>query len=181
MNDSEFLAFCEQNPDLHIERDFDGDLIIMPPSGAETGFRNSDLIAQLTLWAKKDGRGRVFDSNTAYILPDGAVLSPDASWVSIDRLDRFTKEQKKHFLPLCPEFVVELMSPTDRLARVKAEMEQWMSNGAGLGWLIDGDRQTVYIYRPAREPEELTGIDQLPGEGPVGGLRLELQDIWRGL
>ena len=181
MNDDEFAAFCAQNGDLQIEREANGDLIIMPPSGAETGFRNSDLTAQLSVWAKRDGRGRVFDSNTEYILPDGAALSPDASWVRIERLDEFSKEQKKRFLPLCPDFVVELTSPTDRLPRVKTKMEQWMNNGSRLGWLIDADRRTMYIYRPGQQTEELKEIDYVLGEGPVEGFRLELTEIWRGL
>jgi len=181
MNDDEFAAFCAQNGDLQIEREANGDLIIMPPSGAETGFRNSDLTAQLSVWAKRDGRGRVFDSNTEYILPDGAALSPDASWVRIERLDEFSKEQKKRFLPLCPDFVVELTSPTDRLPRLKTKMEQWMSNGARLGWLIDADPRTMYIYRPGQQTEELKEIDYVLGEGPVEGFRLELTEIWRGL
>jgi Uma2 family endonuclease len=181
LNDDEFWDFCAQNADLRIEREANGDLIIMPPAGAETGFRNSDLNAQLATWAKQDGRGRVFDSNTEYILPDGAALSPDASWVSTERLDKFSKQQKKRFLALCPDFLVELTSPTDRLPRVKAKMEQWMSNGARLGWLIDADRQTVYIYRSAQQPEPLTGVDHVLGEGPVDGFRLELSAIWRGL
>jgi Uma2 family endonuclease len=181
MNDDEFAAFCAQNGDLQIEREANGDLIIMPPSGAETGFRNSDLTAQLAVWAKRDGRGRAFDSNTEYILPDGAALSPDASWVRIEWLDQFSKEQKKRFLPLCPDFVVELTSPTDRLPRVKTKMEQWMNNGARLGWLIDADHRTMYIYRPGQQTEELKEIDYVLGEGPVEGFRLELTEIWRGL
>ena len=181
MNDDEFAAFCAQNGDLQIEREANGDLIIMPPSGAETGFRNSDLTAQLAAWAKRDGRGRAFDSNTEYILPDGAALSPDASWVRIEWLDQFSKEQKKRFLPLCPDFVVELTSPTDRLPRVKTKMEQWMNNGARLGWLIDADPRTMYIYRPGQQTEELKEIDYVLGEGPVEGFRLELTEIWRGL
>ena len=181
MNDDEFAAFCTQNGDLQIEREANGDLIIMPPSGAETGFRNSDLTAQLAAWAKRDGRGRAFDSNTEYILPDGAALSPDASWVRIEWLDQFSKEQKKRFLPLCPDFAVELTSPTDRLPRVKTKMEQWMNNGARLGWLIDADPRTMYIYRPGQQTEELKEIDYVLGEGPVEGFRLELTEIWRGL
>ena len=122
-----------------------------------------------------------FDSNTEYILPDGAALSPDASWVLKDRLDQFSKEQKGRFLPLCPDFVVELTSPTDRLPRVKAKMQEWMDNGARLGWLIDADRRTIYIYRPDQKPEEVVEVDHIIGEDPVGGFRLELTDIWQGL
>lgn len=153
----------------------------MPPAGGETGYRNSDLTTQLGAWSKRDGRGRAFDSNTEYLLPDGAVLGPDGSWVVKTRLEQLTKEQKKRFLPLCPDFVVELMSPTDRLPMVMAKMHEWMENGATLGWLIDPDARTVYIYRPGQEAEEIVNADHVAGEGPVDGLRLELTDIWQGL
>src|SRR3989442_4432459 len=114
MDDEEYFEFCARNRKLRIERDANGDIIIMPPAGGETGYRNSDLTAQLGTWSKRDGRGRAFASNTEFILPNGAALAPDASWVRNSRLEQFTKEQKKRFLPLCPDFVVELMSPTDR-------------------------------------------------------------------
>jgi Uma2 family endonuclease len=181
MDEEEYFEFCAQNPELRIERDGHGEITITPPAGAETGFRNSDLTAQLGMWSKRDGRGRAFDSNPEYILPDGAALSPDASWVQSSRLEQFTKEQKRRFLQLCPDFVVELISPTDRLPKAQAKMRQWIDNGATLGWLIDADRRTVYVYRPGREPEELVNIDHLPGEGIVEGFRLELGEIWRGL
>lgn len=181
MNDDQYWDFCVQNPDLRIEREANGEVVIMPPTGAETGFRNSDLNFQLTAWAKKNRRGLAFDSHTEYFLPDGSARSPDASWVLKERLNQFSKEQKKKFLPLCPDFVVELTSPSDRLKRVKLKMPQWMDNGARLGWLLDADRQTVYIYRPGEPPQELSGVDPVIGEGPVAGFRLELSDIWQGL
>src|SRR6266699_3848423 len=174
MDDEEFFEFCMKNPDARIEREASGEIIIMPPAGAETGYRNMDLGAQLTVWSKRDGCGRPFDSNTEFILPNGAALAPDASWVSKKRLEPFTKEQKKRFLKLCPEFVVELTSPTDRLPKLKAKMREWIGNGAALGWLIDADRRTVFVYRPGQEPEELVGVDSVSGEGPVAGFRLEL-------
>jgi len=181
MDEEEYFEFCARNPELRIERNARGEIIIMPPAGAETAFRNSDLTAQLAMWSRRDGRGRAFDSNVEYILPNGAALSPDASWVLSSRLEQFSKEQKKRFLPLCPDFVVELISPTDRLPRAREKMRQWIDNGAALGWLIDADRRTVYVYRPAREPEELVNIDHVNGEGIVEGFRLELGDIWQGL
>jgi Uma2 family endonuclease len=181
MGDDEFFEFCASKPKLRIERCASGEIIIKPPAGAETAYRNSDLTAQLTVWAKRDGRGRAFDSNTEYILPNGAALSPDASWVLKSRLDTFSKEQKKRFLPLCPDFVVELTSPTDRLNKVKAKMREWIENGAALGWLLDADRRTVYVYRPGQEPDRLADIDHVAGEPPVEGFRLDLGDIWRGL
>ncbi|MBZ5726898.1 MAG: Uma2 family endonuclease [Acidobacteriia bacterium] len=181
MDDEEFFEFCARNRKLRIERDANGEIIIAPPAGAETGYRNSDIIAQLTTWSKQDGRGRVFHSNTEYFLPSGAARAPDASWIAKSRLEQFSKDEKRRFLPLCPEFVIELISPTDRLARAKAKMREWIENGAALGWLIDPDRQTVHVYRPGRGPEELADIDRISGEGPVDGFRLELADIWQGL
>src|SRR5450755_634681 len=181
MDEGEYFEFCSRNPELRIERNALGEIIIMPPAGAETGFRNSDLTAQLTIWSRRDGRGRAFDSNAEYVLPNGAALSPDASWVQSSRLEQFTKEQKRRFLPLCPDFVVELTSPTDRLSQVKTKMREWIENGAALGWLIDADRRTVYIYRPGQDPQELVDVDHVVGEGLVDGFRLDLTDIWRGL
>jgi Uma2 family endonuclease len=181
MSEAEYFDFCSQNSDLRIERDANGEIVIMPPTGDETSYRNSDLTAQLTAWSKRDGRGRTFDSNGEFLLSNGAARSPDASWVLKSRLDRHTKEQKRRFLPLCPDFVVELTSPSDRLPKVKAKMREWMENGASLGWLIDADSRTVYIYRPGQDPEEFVGVDHVTGEGPVEGFRLELADIWQGV
>jgi len=181
LDDDEFFEFCAQNPDLRIEREPNGDIIIMPPAGGETGYRNSDLNSQLTVWSKRDGRGRAFDSNTEFFLPNGAAYAPDACWVSKARLDQLSRKQKREFMPLCPDFVVELMSPSDRLSKVQAKMIEWIENGAALGWLIDADRRTIYIYRPGRAPEQLVDVDHVDGEGPVEGFRLELIEIWQGL
>jgi len=181
MDDDEYFEFCAKNSELHIEREANGEIIIMPPTGFETGYRNNEVSGQLRNWARVDGRGIALDSNTEYVLPNGAARAPDASWVLKGRLAVFTKDQKKRFLPICPDFVIELMSPTDRLRGVKAKMREWMENGAALGWLIDPDARTVHVYRPHREPEALADIDHLEGEGPVAGFRLELSDIWRGL
>ena len=181
MDDDEFFDFCARNSDLRIEREANGDIIIMPPAGGETSNRNNDLTVQLGAWSKRDGRGKAFDSSGEFILPNGAARAPDACWVLKRRLDALSKQQKKRFLPLCPDFVVELTSPSDRLPRVKAKMREWIENGASLGWLIDADRRTVHVYRLGRDPEELVGVDYIDGEGPVEGFRLDLRDIWAGL
>jgi Uma2 family endonuclease len=181
MGDDEFFEFCARNPELRIERNAGGEIIIMPPAGFETGYRNNELCRQLGNWARADGRGVALDSNTEYLLPDGSALAPDASWVERSRLDRFTKEQKKRFLSLCPDFVVELTSPSDRLSNVRNKMQAWIDNGVQLGWLLDADVRTAYIYRQAQEPEVLRDTDLLLGEGPVAGFRLELYDICKGL
>jgi Uma2 family endonuclease len=181
MDDDEYFEFCSQNAELRIERDANGEIVIMPPAGFETGYRNNELSRQLGNWARADGRGVALDSNTEYVLPSGAALSPDASWVLKSRLASFSKEQKRRFLPLCPDFVVELISPTDRLGRVRAKMREWLDNGAQLGWLIDADRRTVHVYRPGRQPEKLVDIHEIAGVGPVKGFRLELGEIWQGV
>jgi Uma2 family endonuclease len=181
LSDEEFFDFCMKNPDLRIERRTNGEIVIMPASGMETGYRNNDLSAQLRVWAKTDGRGACFDSNTDFILPSGAAFAPDASWVLKTRLASLTKQEKAQFGRLCPDFVVELKSPSDRLSSLKSKLEEWMANGAQLGWLIVPEKRTVYVFRPGADSEELSDIEFIAGEGPVSGFRLELADIWRGL
>ncbi len=181
MSDEELFEFCMVNQGLRVERTAEGEILIMAPTGLETANRNMDLSAQLQRWAKRDGRGKAFDSNAEFILPDGAALSPNASWVHSSRLNALTKEQKRKFPPLCPDFIVELTSPMDRLPQVKKKMAEWMKNGAQLGWLIDADKRTVYIFRPNQEPEQLIDPDAITGEGPVAELQLELDDIFAGL
>ncbi|MBI3694416.1 MAG: Uma2 family endonuclease [Acidobacteria bacterium] len=178
MTDDEYYDFCQANPDLRIERSAEGEILIMAPTGGETSDRNIDLSAQLHTWARRDGRGKVFDSNVEFVLPSSAARSPDASWVERSRWDLLTREQKRKFPPLCPDFVVELTSPSDRLDQVQAKMREWMENGVQLGWLLDADHRTAYIYRPNRKPEKLLDPRRLVGEGPVGGFVLELAYIW---
>ena len=178
MTDDEYYEFCQANPDLRIERTAQGEIVIMAPTGGETAYRNLDLSMQLGLWAKQDGRGKACDSNVEFILPNGAARSPDASWVHRSRLASLTREQKRKFPPLCPDFVVELTSPSDRLRNVKAKMREWVENGVQLGWLIDADNRTAYVYRPGQDPEQLAAPDRLAGEGPVEGFILDLAEIW---
>jgi Uma2 family endonuclease len=178
MSDDEFYAFCAVNPDLRIERTAKGEIVIMPGTGFETGNQNADLTAQLYSWAKRDGRGRAVDSGVEYFLPNGAARSPDASWVLRSRLAKLTAEQKKKFLHLCPDFVVELRSPSDRLPTLQAKMREWIDNGAKLGWLIDPKTRSVYIYRPGQTTERLVNPGRVEGESPIDGFTLEMADIW---
>ena len=178
LTQDEYYEFCASNPDLRAELTAEGEIVIMPPTGGETSLRNNELARQLGNWARRDGRGRAFDSNIEYLLPDGSALSPDASWVDRQRLAPLTREQKRKFPPLAPDFVVELTSPSDRLPRVRKKMESWIANGVKLAWLIDADRRTAYIYRPRREPEKLNAPPKLKGEGPVAGFVLDLAEIW---
>ena len=182
MSENEYYAFCSANPNIRFERSALGEIIIVPPAGIESDYRNAGVVAQLGQWAERDGRGKVFGPSAEFILPSGAAYSPDAAWVSNKKLGKLTKEQKRKFPPLVPEFVVEVMSPSDRLKAAQEKMEDWISNGVELAWLIDGDRQTVFIYRAGQfKPEKRIGEATLSGEGPIKGFKLDLRRIWEGL
>src|SRR5712691_3974168 len=139
MTDDEYYEFCQSNPDVRFERTANGEIIIVPPAGFESDDRNLEVTTQLRVWAKKDRRGKAFGPTTEFFLPSGAAYSPDAGWVSNAKIAGLTKEQRRKFVHLCPEFVVEVMSPTDRLKKAKEKMDDWMLNGVQLGWLIHGD------------------------------------------
>ena len=181
LTDDEYFAFCMANSNLRIERTAQGEIVIVPPVGGESDYRNTRLVTQLTNWAIQDGRGTAFGSSVEFILPSSAALSPDAAWVSHAKIDRLTKEQRRKFLRLVPDFVAEVMSPSDRLPVSQAKMDEWIANGVLLGWLIDGDAQTVYVYRIGKPMEKLTGVTSLPGDGPIAGFVLDLTAIWAGL
>jgi Uma2 family endonuclease len=182
MDDDEFYEFCQRfEKSFRVERMADGCVVIMAPAGLESSFRNSNLTAQLAAWAERDGRGATVDSNTEFFLPDGSAFGPDAAWISWERVQKLSPTQKRKFARLCPEFIIELMSPSDRLAQTRRKMQLWIDNGVLLGWLIDPDRKTVAIYRPGVEPESIENPNQVVGEGPVTGFVLELKDIWAGL
>jgi Uma2 family endonuclease len=181
MDDDEFFEFCGNNPDLQIERTAQGEIYVMPPAGGETSHRNNELSTQLNIWAKKDGRGLAFDSSGGFILPNRAIRAPDAAWVRKSWLEKIPKERKRRHIPLCPDFVIELISPSDRRSHVDAKMREWIDNGAELGWLIDADRRAVNIYRRGHEPQEIVNPEFVDGEGPVAGFRLELTEVWEGL
>lgn len=176
-----YLAFCRANPDLRVERNAKGEILIVPPAGSESSNRSLKVAMRLGRWAERDGRGEVFDSSAQFMLPDGSALSPDAAWVSHESLRLFSKQERRGFLHLCPELVIEVMSPSDRLKDAKTRMEQWIANGAHLAWLIDGDAETVYVYRKNHAMKIHRGIAELAGEGPVEGFVLKLGAIWKGL
>jgi len=182
MSDDEYYEFCMANPEVFFERTAEGEIVIVPPVGLESNDREVDIASELRQWAKRDRRGRAYGISAEFILPTGAAYAPDAAWVSNERLSRLTKEQKRKFPPLCPEFVVEVMSPSDRLKDAPKKMREWMRAGVDLGWLIDADHRTVYIYRAGQsEPERRAEIEKLAGEGPGVGFELDLTDIWAGL
>lgn len=179
MTDDEFFEFCQKHPDLRIERTREGDLVIMPPTGGDTGHRNFSLIVYFGNWAEKDNSGLGFDSSTVFRLPNGADRSPDVAWVRRERWEALTAEQRKKFPPLCPDFVIELRSDTDRLRPLQEKMEEYIENGAQLGWLIDPLERKVWVYRPNSSVECLDHPATVSGEPELPGFVLPLDRIWR--
>ena len=178
MNDEQFFDFCQANRDVRIERSKDGEIIIMPPTGSETGDRNAEITMQLRIWAKKNKQGTSYDSSTGFILPNGATVSPDASWVLKERLEKFTAKQREKFLPLCPDFVVELRSASDSLKDSQKKMREYIENGARLGWLIDPKNKLVHIYRVSDKVEVLENPLTISGEDVLVNFELDLTEIW---
>jgi len=178
ITDDEFFAFCQLNRDLRFERTAEGDIIVMAPTGGETGNRNADITAQLVTWTKRDGTGAAFDSSTGFKLPNGADRSPDGSWVRKSRLAALTHEEKLKFLPLCPDFVIELLSPTDTLAVTQAKMDEYIENGAQLGWLIDPEMRQIHIYRPHQAAVILETVTEIAADPELPGFVLDLREIW---
>ena len=177
----DFEAFCAENPSLRAELSAQGEITIMPPAGGESSYQSADVCMQLGVWAKTDRRGKAFDSSAAFVLPSGAIFAPDAAWVSDLKLQTLTRPQRRRFLRLVPDFIVEVLSPSDRRPAAKLKMAEWSANGVALAWLIDGDAKTVTIYRPDIPPQKLKGILTLAADGPMDGFTLDLTDIWAGL
>ncbi|WP_042154263.1 Uma2 family endonuclease [Planktothrix agardhii] len=173
-----FWQLCQENHDFQFERTTSGELIIMPPTGGNTGKRNADLIFQLLVWKRQNNLGEVFDSNTGFTLPNGADRAPDASWVSRERWESLTPEQQDKFVPLCPDFVVELMSPSDSLEKTRQKMQEYQENGAKLGWLINRKQQQIEVYRLHQDVEILEYPNQVSGEDILPGFILDLTSIW---
>jgi Uma2 family endonuclease len=178
LSDEQFYQFCQENPSWAIERSASGEILVMAPTGAETGERNFDLLGQLWLWAKRDGRGKGFDSSTGFTLPNGAVRSPDAAWVLNQRWEALSPEARRGFAPLCPDFVLELRSATDLLATLQAKLDEYMANGAQLGWLLDPVERRAYVYRPGEAVTVLDAPPTLSGEPVLKGLVMDLSDLW---
>jgi Uma2 family endonuclease len=181
LDDERFFALCQRNRDLRIERNAHGDLIIMPPAGGSSSHGNAELVYLFQSWARRDRTGRIFDSSGGFILPNRATRSPDVSWVSDKRLEKLTDDEWKKFLPLCPDFVLELRSPSDPLPMLKEKMVEYLENGARLGWLIDPVRKHAHIYRPDLDPEVLDDPLELSGEGVLKGFVLELPELWAAM
>ena len=178
LSEEDFLEFCQLNRDLRIERTKEGDLIIMPPTYSKTGKRNFRLTGQFSNWVEKDGTGVGFDSSTGFTLPNGAMRSPDVSWIGFDRWNALTDDEQERFAPICPDFVVELRSESDALKTLKKKMGEYIENGAQLGWLIDPLEKNVYIYRRDSDVECLEHPDMVSGDPLLSGFVLKMKEIW---
>lgn len=178
ISQEQFAELAQINQDVRLELTAKGELIIMPPTGGETGNRNFDLTGQIWLWNRQKRLGKAFDSSTGFVLPNGANRSPDASWIRMERWEALTPEQRKKLLPLCPDFAVELVSESDRLSQIQEKMQEYLANGLRLGWLIDPKTKIVEIYRPNQAVEVLKSPLTLSGEDVLPDFTLSLAEIW---
>jgi Uma2 family endonuclease len=178
VTDGEFEALCRENGNVFFERTKEGAIRMNPPAGGWTSDSNSEISFQLRRWWAQHERGRVFDSSGGFRLPDGSILSPDAAYVSEERLSQLPKGALRGFPRVCPDFVIELLSESDALAELQSKMTDWMANGALLGWLIDPYQRQVFVYRAGKPPEKIAG-GKISGEGPVEGFVLDLGRVWK--
>ncbi|MEH2294265.1 Uma2 family endonuclease [Nostoc sp.] len=179
LTDNQFYQLCRENPEIKFERNAAGELLIMPPTGGETGNRNIEIAADFVIWNRQTQLGVCFDSSTCFKLPNGANRSPDVAWIKKDRWDALTSEQKEKFPPIAPDFVLELMSPSDTLRETQEKMQEYIDNGVKLGWLINPKTRQVEISRLGQPVEILTSPQQLSGEDVLPGFILNLSIIWR--
>ncbi len=179
--DALFERVCADFADTKVEQDAQGNVHIIAPTGGESSDQNSELTMQLRLWAKRDGRGRAFDSHVLFILPDHSRLSPDGAWVAKETSAALSEEERRKFLPIVPEFVVELMSPSDRLPDLQNKMQSWIRNGVELAWLIYPEKRCVFVYRKANAAVDTVCESSISGEEQMRGFVLDLEPIWQGL
>jgi Uma2 family endonuclease len=178
LTDDEFFDFCQQHELLRIERNAEGEIIVMAPVGFEGGFTESQVSIELATWAKRDGRGLALGPNAGLKLPDGSTFAPDAFWITNEQWKAIPRKQRKKFVPIVPPFVIEVRSETDRKKDLYEKMLTYMQNGVEFGWLIDPLSRKVSIYRPNELPIELDNPSRIEGEGPVTGFVLDLKQIY---
>lgn len=178
LTDEQFDLLCEANPDIKFERTSTGELVIMPPTGGETGKRNVEIAADFVYWNRRNNLGVVFDSSTYFRIPGGGDRSPDVAWVEKSRWDALTPEQQSKFPPICPDFVLELLSPSDNLTVTQQKMQEYLASGIRLGWLINPENKQVEIYRPSQGAEVLQSPSAVSGEGVLPGFSLTVEWIW---
>jgi Uma2 family endonuclease len=181
ISNDQLFEFCQANRDYRIERNAEGDILIMSPEAASSGSGNARLSRFFDEWAEKDGSGRVFGSSTGFILPNGAMRSPDIAWVSNARLQSISKKDWNNFLPICPDFVLELRSPSDRMRALQEKMQEYIENGAQLGWLLDAEEKAVHVYRPGKTPEILKNPTTVSGEPVLAKFSLEVRRVWTAM
>ena len=174
----QFERLCARYRELRLELTSTGELIVMPPAGSETGRRDSSLTYQLEAWSRQHGTGVGFASSAGFTLPNGAIRAPDAAWINREKWDRLTKRQKENFAPVCPDFVVEIRSPSDNLTELYLKMLEYLENGTSLGWLIDPFKRQVYVYAPNQEPIVLENPETVSGEPLLPGFKLNLTELW---
>jgi Uma2 family endonuclease len=178
MSDAQFYEFCLTNPDLRIERNANGEIVVMPPAFSDTGNRNGRIFGQLFVWAEADGTGEVFDSSSGFTLPNGAMRSPDAAWILSERWNALLPEQQASFAPIAPDFVVELRSSSDTLASLQDKMAEYVANGVQLGLLIDRKSRQVHIYRPEQAPKILEEPESVNCGPELPGFELKMVKVW---
>lgn len=178
LTDDQYYELCQKHSDLKSERNLSGQLIIMPPTGRETGRKNTDIISQLVVWNEKKKLGVVFDSSTEFKLPLGSDRSPDAAWIKLERWRSVSDEAKKKFPPLCPDFIIKLRSESDSLKELRAKMQEYLENGMALGWLIDPQNQQVEIYKQNQDVETITSPQTLSGGAILPEFILDFAEIW---
>lgn len=178
LTEEQFMLLCQENPELRLELTAQGELIVMPPVGSEGGWRSGEVFLSLGTWAKKDGTGVSFDSSTGFRFPNGAIRSPDASWMLRQRWTALSKAQREKFAPICPDFVAEVRSQSDRLPDLREKMQEYLDHGARLGWLIDPLEKRVYIYRPGRTVETLDNPTTLAGDPELPGFTFNVHELW---
>jgi len=175
MSEKEFFDFCQQNDLWRIERDENKQIIIMPPTNASTGIKNTNLVTELVIWNRRENLGVCFDSSTGFTLPDGSVRSPDASWLSIEKWNHLSDNEKNQFAHICPDFVIELKSKSDNLKSLTNKMRKWIENGCSLAWLINPEDKTVFIFRKNGTVDKIEGFNKiLSGENILPGFELKL-------
>lgn len=176
-SEEEFFQFCQANRDLRIERSTNGEIKVMSPAGGYAGYQSGKVFSQLERWADQDGTGVAFDSSTGFVLPNGAMRSPDAAWVELARLKKLSRREKEQFIPLCPDFVIEVASPSDDLSSLREKAREYLACGVRLGWLIQPGSSQVEIYTPDRV-ETVNSPAMISADPLLPGFKLELSSIW---
>lgn len=179
ITDQQFEQLCAQNQDTKFEMTSQGELIVMSPTGSESGRQNADLLTQVSIWNRQTKLGVVFDSSTGFTLPNSAKRSPDVSWIEISRWNKLTQKQRRGFAPIAPDFALELLSPNDRLQDTQRKMKEYLECGVKLGWLIYPDETRVEIYRLGKDLEVLDSPHDLSGEDLMPGLVVELDEVFK--